>query len=98
MRVGFHGTQIIDRDHVDILAAGFMNGAHDVAADAAKSVDGYPDSHDLPPACWRRRKGGAMMNCGPRHFCFPLRRQKSSKVIVVAQFRTENRFPKLLRN
>jgi hypothetical protein len=41
--VGFHRAEIVDRHDVDVLAAGFVNGAHDIAADAAKSVDGNFD-------------------------------------------------------
>ncbi len=45
MRVGLDRAEIVDGDDVDVLAAGFVDGAHDVAADAAKSVDGNSDSH-----------------------------------------------------
>ena len=45
MRVGFDRAEIVDADHLDVLAAGFGDGAQDVAADAAKSVDGDPNCH-----------------------------------------------------
>ena len=45
MRVGFDRAQIVDADHFDILAAGFGDGAQDVAADAAEPVNGNADSH-----------------------------------------------------
>jgi hypothetical protein len=32
---------------LDVLAAGFDDGAQDVAADAAKAVDGDLDGHDV---------------------------------------------------
>ena len=38
--VGLDRAEIVDRDDVDVLAPGFIDGANDVAADAAKSVDG----------------------------------------------------------
>ena len=46
MRVGLDRAEIVDGDDVDVLAAGFVDGAQDVAADAAKSVDGNSDCHD----------------------------------------------------
>ena len=45
VRVGLDRAEIVDGDHVDVLAAGFEDRAHDVAADAAKSVDCNSDSH-----------------------------------------------------
>ena len=40
MRVGFDRTKIVEGHDLDVLAAGFHDGAQDVAADAAKPVDG----------------------------------------------------------
>ena len=45
VRIGLDRAEIVDGDHVDVLAAGFIDRAHDVAADAAKSVDCNSDSH-----------------------------------------------------
>ena len=45
MRVGLDRAEIVDGDDLDVLAAGFVDGAQDVAADAAKSVDGNSDGH-----------------------------------------------------
>ena len=49
MGIGLDRAEIVDGDDVDVLAAGFVDGAHDVAADAAKSVDGNSDSHAFSP-------------------------------------------------
>jgi hypothetical protein len=45
MRVGFDRAQIIDRDDLDIGTTGLDDRAQDVAADAAKSVDGDFGAH-----------------------------------------------------
>jgi hypothetical protein len=45
VRIGLDGTEIVDRDDVNVLAAGFVDCAHDVAADPAKSVDGDFQGH-----------------------------------------------------
>ena len=45
MRIGLDRAEIVDGHDVDVLAAGFVDRAHDVAADAAKSVDGDSDGH-----------------------------------------------------
>ena len=45
MRVGLDRAEIVDGNHIDVLAAGFIDRAHDVAADAAKSVDCNSDGH-----------------------------------------------------
>ena len=45
MRIGFHRSEIVDADDLDILALGLGNGAQDIAADAAKPIDGNTDSH-----------------------------------------------------
>ena len=37
------GREIVDGDHLDVLALGLDDGAQHVAADAAKSVDGNPN-------------------------------------------------------
>ena len=47
MRIGFDRAQIVDRDDIDILAAGFDDGAQDIAADAAKSVDCDANRHGI---------------------------------------------------
>ena len=49
MRVGLDRPEIVDGNDVDVLAAGFIDGAHDIAADAAKSVDGNSDGHIHSP-------------------------------------------------
>ncbi len=46
MRVGLDRPQIVDADDLDVLAPALGDGAQDVAADAAKPVDGYADCHD----------------------------------------------------
>jgi hypothetical protein len=43
--VGFDRAEIVDRDDVDVGAAGFVNRAHDIAADASKPVDGNLGLH-----------------------------------------------------
>src|SRR5262249_32540626 len=58
MRIGLDRTKIVDGHDVDILTTGFIDGAHDVAADAAKSVDGNSDGHARFPQgirCWKSR-------------------------------------------
>ena len=40
MRVGLDRREIVDGDDFDVVAAGFDDGAQDIAADAAKPVDG----------------------------------------------------------
>ncbi len=40
MRIGFHRTQVVDRNHFDIRAIIFDDRAQDIAADTAKTVDG----------------------------------------------------------
>src|SRR5437016_61929 len=45
MRVGFDRPQIVHRHDYDILAAGLDDGPQDIAADAAKSVDGNANWH-----------------------------------------------------
>src|SRR5262249_17418624 len=49
VRIGFNRPEIVERDDLDILAAGLRDGAQNVAADAAKSVDGDPDGHAFTP-------------------------------------------------
>ena len=51
MRVGFHRTEVIDGNHLDIGAAGFDDGTQDVAADAAKAIDGDFYGHGMGPLC-----------------------------------------------
>ena len=48
MGIGFDRTQVVDRHHLDIGASRFNDGAQDVTANPAKSVDGDFDSHDVP--------------------------------------------------
>ena len=43
--VGLDRAEIIDADDLDIVALCFCDGTQHVAADPAKSVDRYPDSH-----------------------------------------------------
>ena len=45
MGVGLDRAEIVDADHFDVVAAGFGDGAQDIAADAAKPVDRDPDCH-----------------------------------------------------
>jgi hypothetical protein len=45
MRVGLDRAEVVDGNDVDVGAAGFIDRAHDVAADTAKSVDCNSDSH-----------------------------------------------------
>ncbi len=47
MRIGFDRSEIIDGDDLDVGAFGFGDGAHDIAADAAKAIDGDPNGHFL---------------------------------------------------
>jgi hypothetical protein len=47
MGVGLDRAEIVDADHLDIVAAGLGNGAQHIAANAAKSVDRDPDCHLL---------------------------------------------------
>ena len=49
MGVGLDRAEIVDGDDLDVLAAGFGDGAQDVAADAAKPVDGDADCHGIAP-------------------------------------------------
>src|ERR1043166_4333720 len=50
MRVGLDRPKIVDADHLDVGAAGFGDGAQDIAADAAKPVDRNPDCHLWSPS------------------------------------------------
>ena len=45
MRVGLDRAEIVDADDLDVVAAGFDDGAQHVAADAAESVDGNANRH-----------------------------------------------------
>src|SRR3984893_12639623 len=45
MGVGLDRAEIVDANHLDILAAGFGDGPQYVAADAAAPVDRDPDCH-----------------------------------------------------
>ena len=42
MGIGLDRGEIVERHHLDVLAAGLDDGAQDIAADAAKPVDGDP--------------------------------------------------------
>src|SRR5581483_8115922 len=48
--VGLHWTKVVHRNDFDVLASVFGDGTQDVAADAAKSIDGDADCHDSLPA------------------------------------------------
>ena len=50
MGVGLDRSEIVDGDDFDIVAPGLDGGAQNVAADAAKSVDGYANRHTRAPA------------------------------------------------
>ena len=45
MGVGLDRAEVVDGDDLDVVAAGLVDGAQDVAANAAKSVDRDPDCH-----------------------------------------------------
>ena len=45
MRVGLDWPEIVDADHLDVVAARFGNGTQNIAADAAEPVDGNADGH-----------------------------------------------------
>src|SRR6185312_7647478 len=45
VRVGLDRAEIVDADDFDVLAAALGDGAQDVAADAAETVDGNAYSH-----------------------------------------------------
>src|SRR6478752_5163117 len=45
VRVGFDRAEIVDGNNLDVFAAIFRNGAENVTADAAKSVDGNAYCH-----------------------------------------------------
>ena len=48
--VRFNRSEVVDGNDFNIFAAGFSNGAQDIAADAAKSVNANTDCHELLPA------------------------------------------------
>ena len=43
--IGLDRAEIVDGHDLDIGTAGFDDGAQDIAADAAKTVDGDADCH-----------------------------------------------------
>jgi hypothetical protein len=43
--VGFNRAEVVDGDNLDVLAVRLSDGAQDIAADAAKPVDGYTNCH-----------------------------------------------------
>ena len=43
--IGFHRSEVVDGDNLDVLAVGFGDGAQDIAADAAESVNGNAYCH-----------------------------------------------------
>ncbi|BDW85612.1 hypothetical protein MACH21_17890 [Roseicyclus marinus] len=61
MGVGLDRAEVVDRDHLDIRASRFDDGAQHVAADASESVDGDFDGHvSLPMIAYRACAGGAV--------------------------------------
>ena len=69
VRVGLDRSEIVDGDDFDIVAVGLDDGAQDIAADAAKAVNGNANGHISLPGLLpllilpRERKGGE----GQRH-------------------------------
>src|SRR4030088_827600 len=49
MGVGLDRAEVVDTDHLDILAAGLGNSPEHIAADAAKPIDCDPDCHSTSP-------------------------------------------------
>jgi hypothetical protein len=47
MRIGFHATQIIDRNAFHIAAIAFNHRAQHQAPDAPEPIDGNLDGHDI---------------------------------------------------
>ena len=43
--VGLDRAEVVDGDDVDVLAARLIDGTHDVAADAAETIDGNSNGH-----------------------------------------------------
>src|SRR5262249_3243448 len=50
MGVGLDRREVVDGDDLDVVTAGFRNGPHDVAADAAEPVDGNAYRHCYLPS------------------------------------------------
>ena len=50
MGVGLDRAEVIDADHLDVLASGLGDGPQDVAADAAKAVNCNADCHLSSPS------------------------------------------------
>src|SRR6185369_16417016 len=50
VRIGLHGAEVVRGDYLDVLASALVDGAQDVAADAAEAVDADPDSHSRSPS------------------------------------------------
>ena len=48
--VRFNRSEVVNGNDFNIFATGFSNGAQDIAADAAKSVNANTDCHELLPA------------------------------------------------
>ena len=46
--VGLNRAKVVDGDDLNVGAPRFNDGAQNVAADAAKSIDGYLDGHGVP--------------------------------------------------
>ncbi len=63
MGVGLDRGEIVDGDDFDIVAPGFDGGAQNVAADAAKSVDGYANRHSRSPYDFFKRANAASATC-----------------------------------
>jgi len=59
MRVGFDRAEIVDRDDLEILTAGFNDVSQDVASNASETVDRHARRHmlKLPRAALSGRGG-----------------------------------------
>src|SRR5262249_17096090 len=60
VRVGLDRPQIVDRDHLDVLAVSLGDGAQDEAPHAPEAVHGRLPSHDSV-SCYRRSLAAAMV-------------------------------------
>ena len=66
MRIGFHRTQIVDGDDMQVSASRFDNESQNIAANAPEAVDRHSHGHLKTP--WGRRVGTR----GWRLCCFAL--------------------------
>jgi hypothetical protein len=48
--VDVHRAQVVDGDEVDIIATGLHCRTHRQPADAAKTINRYPNRHRKPPS------------------------------------------------